>query len=90
MTIQQVGSGDMQIKQILIALDQLANTLAGGYADETISSRCYRNTKLKDSPKNRWVFFYTLINTLFCNKNHCKESYQSEVLRRQYPNDFKE
>lgn len=51
MILAQDGSGDMQIKQVLIALDQLANTLAGGYADETISSRCYRNTKLKDSPK---------------------------------------
>ncbi|OBX02793.1 uvrD/REP helicase [Gallibacterium genomosp. 3] len=80
----------MQIKQILIALDQLANTLVGGYADETISSRCYRNAKLKDSPKKRWVFFYALINTLFCDKNHCKEAYQSEVLRRQYPSDFRE
>lgn len=28
--------------QVLVALDQLVNTLAGGYADETISSRAYR------------------------------------------------
>lgn len=88
MILAQDGSVDMKIKQILIALDQLANTLGGGYADETISSRCYRNTKLKDSPKKRWVFFYALINALFFDKNHCKEAYQSEVLRRQYPSDF--
>ena len=26
------------MKQLLIALDQLANTLVGGYADETLSA----------------------------------------------------
>ena len=30
------------MKQFLIAADQLANTIAGGYADETLSSRCWR------------------------------------------------
>ena len=30
------------MKQFLIALDQLANTLAGGYADETLSARAHR------------------------------------------------
>ncbi|OBX02201.1 hypothetical protein [Gallibacterium genomosp. 1] len=75
---------------VLIAIDQLCNALTGGGADETFSSRCYRNAMLKDSPKKRWVFFYTLINALFFDKQHCKEAYQSEVLRRQYPSDFKE
>lgn len=30
------------LKQVLIALDQLLNTLFKGYADETLSSRAYR------------------------------------------------
>ena len=30
------------MKQFLIALDQLANTLVGGYADETLSARAHR------------------------------------------------
>lgn len=29
-------------KRTLIAVDQLINTLLGGYPDETLSSRCYR------------------------------------------------
>lgn len=31
------------MKQFLIALDQLANTLVGGYADETLSARAHRD-----------------------------------------------
>ena len=30
------------MKQFLIAADQLANTLIGGYADETLSARAHR------------------------------------------------
>ena len=29
-------------KRTLIAVDQLLNTLLGGWPDETLSSRCYR------------------------------------------------
>lgn len=29
-------------KKVLIAFDQLVNALAGGWQDETLSSRCYR------------------------------------------------
>ena len=29
-------------KRTLIAVDQLINTLLGGWPDETLSSRCYR------------------------------------------------
>ena len=73
----------------VIALDQLCNALAGGAADETFSSRCYRGAKLSDKPKKRWRFWYTLVNKLFWwQKDHCKSAYESEVLRRQYPEDF--
>ena len=30
------------IRFVLIAIDQLANAVLGGYADETLSSRIYR------------------------------------------------
>ena len=33
------------IKNILIGLDQLGNTIIGGKPDETMSSRCYRNAQ---------------------------------------------
>lgn len=29
--------------QVLVAIDQLVNTLAGGWADETLSSRAWRH-----------------------------------------------
>ena len=36
--------------QLLIAADQLINALLGGYPDETLSSRIYRNACLKTPP----------------------------------------
>lgn len=67
------------MKQILIAIDQLVNTLAGGYADETISARAHRS---------KWVFVEKFINLLFLDRNHCKDSYVSEIDRMQLPKDY--
>lgn len=67
------------MKQVLIALDQLMNTLLGGMADETISARVYREDR---------VVLMFIINCLFFNKNHCKESYTSERLRSQLPKEY--
>lgn len=72
---------------VLIAIDQLFNALTGGAADETFSSRCYRGAS-KPNPKNRWRFWYCLVNGLFFDKNHCKTAYLSEVKRKQYPPEF--
>jgi hypothetical protein len=67
--------------QILIALDQLINTIFNGWADETISARSYRtNNKLA----------MKLINTLFFwQKEHCKGAYESEILRTQFPVEYR-
>ena len=72
-------------KNILIAVDQLVNTLAGGYPDETFSSRCWRWSKdgKRDWPRK-------LVDGLFCwDKDHCRESYESELLRRQCPPEMR-
>ncbi len=59
---------------ILIAIDQLANTLLFGDPDETISSRL---GKFLDLPTNTWRF---KIANVICrglhalDKNHCKKS----------------
>ena len=66
--------------QFLIAADQLVNTIFGGYADETLSSRCYR--------ENRKVAQF-FINCLFFNFNHCKEAYESEKLKNHFPFDLR-
>lgn len=70
----------MRLAQVLIALDQLANAICGGWADETLSSRAYR-----ESPRVE-----KFINTLFFwDKDHCYESYVSEQLRTQLPPELR-
>lgn len=72
-------------KNILIAVDQLVNALAGGYPDETFSSRCWRWSV---SGKRDWP--RKLVDGLFCwDKNHCRESYENELLRRQCPPEMR-
>ena len=72
--------------QILIAIDQLINTLFGGWADETISARAHRN---------KWRLEWW-IDLLFCkhkdlagNRNHCLASYEHEKLRLDSPEDYR-
>lgn len=76
------------VKNILIGFDQLVNCFCKGCPDETISARMYR---LKDR------YWYTsilrrLIDLLFFifEKNHCKLSYESELLRSQYPKHYQD
>lgn len=68
------------VKHVLIAIDQLLNTITLGWPDETFSSRCWRwSLDGIDWPRK-------LVDTLlFFDKEHCKTSYESEVLRRQCP-----
>lgn len=75
---------------IVIAIDQLFNALLGGAADETLSSRTYRGAMLADKPKKRWRVLYKLINGLFFDSKHCKTAYESELNRKQYPQEFKQ
>ncbi|HDR1886966.1 DNA helicase UvrD [Pasteurella multocida subsp. multocida] len=76
---------------LAVAFDQLFNALLAGAADETLSSRAYRGANLTESPKKKWVVLHKLINGLFFwEKDHCKKSYDSEVLRRQYPKAFQD
>lgn len=75
---------------LLIALDQLANAIFAGAADETISSRCYRGAVLAKQPKLKWRIAYKCVNALFFDSEHCKTAYESEVKRRQYPAEFSE
>ena len=73
------------MKQFLIALDQLANTLAGGYADETLSARAHR---IAEEGGPEWP--QLVINALFFwERQHCLKAYQSEVERRQLPSRYR-
>ncbi|MCW9698214.1 MULTISPECIES: DNA helicase UvrD [Pasteurellaceae] len=70
---------------LLIALDQLANAIFAGAADETISSRCYRGAM---KGKKKWVIAEKIVNALFFDSQHCKTAFESEIKRRQYPAGF--
>lgn len=74
--------------QILIALDQLANTLIpGGWADEALSSRAHR-MRLKGQPVWGWTAGF--INLLFFwQADHCKAAYEAEAGRHQLPPEFR-
>ena len=72
------------MKQVLIAVDQLANTILAGHADETLSARAYRLSRDRGRHWSRRV-----IDALFFwDENHCEESYRSEQLRRHLPFDY--
>jgi hypothetical protein len=64
------------MKNILIALDQLLNTILFGWPDETLSARSYRC----------YPFAAKIIDTvLWFDKKHCERSYISEQMRSQLP-----
>ena len=67
--------------QVLVALDQLANTFLGGYADETLSSRAYRHKKDGSRSWPAWV----IDHLFFWQEDHCKTAYESEINRAQLP-----
>jgi len=67
--------------QLLISFDQCLNCIFGsGYADETLSAYAYR---MQD-----WRM--KLIDTiLWFDKDHCYNSYLSEIYRKQYPQAYR-
>ena len=75
-------------KNILIAIDQLLNTILIGKPDETLSARAYRCSQLSPSPKQRWTLACKLINMLFFDHGHCERAYKNEISRKQYPSFY--
>lgn len=72
-----------RLLQILIAVDQLGNTLLGGWADETISARAWRQRH-----KRRWRALMRVIDAVFGllgPAEHCRLAYESEAWRRHSP-----
>lgn len=79
------GMEGEEMKQFLIAIDQLINTLFFGMADESISARAYRNRN-----KKHWGIAYKIINRLFFwQEDHCRKSYESEMIRKQLPREYR-
>jgi len=77
-------------EQTAIAVDQWINAaFFGGYADETLSARCWR-----ERDKSRfWHYMRICVDGLFrCfgQKNHCYQSYLSECQRKQLPDEYRQ
>ena len=76
----------MRLEQIPIAIDQLINTLFGGWADETISSVAWR----KRHEGKGWAILRRVIDTLFFwQETHCRSAYESERQRRHLPPELR-
>lgn len=73
------------IYQFIIALDQLANTLCGGWADETLSARCWRCRY-----RPFWGLARRVVDCLFFwDKNHCQEAYYNEFVHIHKPQEYR-
>lgn len=71
--------------QVLVALDQLINTLVGGYADETLSSHAYRRKLDGSAPWQAWI----IDRLFFWQREHCRTAYESELARRHLPEEMR-
>lgn len=93
------------LHQVAIAADQQLNTLLGGWADETLSARCYRLAERdrRTGVKTRWTYAEAFVNFLFIPQDwlvkkrgwgtkarHCERAYGSELLRLHYPEEYRE
>ena len=82
----------LYIFHILVALSQLGNALLGGYPDESMSARAWRTSQKRRFPG---VITRPLIDTLFFvitlgrDNAHCLTAYESEHLRRQFPEHYR-
>lgn len=79
-----------RIKHLFIALDQLTwvvATLGNGYPDETISAASYR---MESEGKFAGIILRPIIDFIFrpFEKDHCFNSYLSEVNKKQLPRRY--
>lgn len=72
------------ILNVLIAADQLVNTLIGGYPDETLSAAAWLGER---DGKLGGRIFRPIIDALFLpfERDHCKRAFESEFQFTQRP-----
>ena len=72
------------VLRILIAIDQLVNTLVGGYPDETLSASAYLGER---EGKLFGRIFRPIIDFLFLplERSHCKRAWEAEFNFSQRP-----
>lgn len=72
---------------VFVALDQLANALLLGHADETLSARAWRverDGKVFGKVSRPLIDGVFLLITLGWDRQHCRAAYESEVSRKQF------
>ena len=69
-------------QQAAIAFDQFVNALCGGWADETLSARCWR---LRQAHAGWRCARMVVDGIFFWQKDHCRAAYVSETLRLHSP-----
>ena len=80
-------AGMSYAKAVLIALDQLANALLGGWPDETLCSRAWRWHR---DGVRRWPCrMLDCVARALGDRDHCRESYESERQGRQLPPELR-
>lgn len=73
--------------KLLVACDQLLNALLGGWPDETLSSRCWR---WHVAGVRSWPCrCLDRLAALFGDREHCRQSYESERTGRQMPPELR-
>lgn len=72
------------ILNVLISIDQLVNTLIGGYPDETLSASAWMGER---DGKIGGRIFRPIIDVLFLpfERDHCKRAFESEYNFSQRP-----
>lgn len=74
------------MRQFLIAFDQLVNTVAGGWADETLSARAWRRSSMHLG----WDTLRVAIDLLFFwQEEHCRAAFWAEYNRKQLPKAYR-
>ena len=64
------------IRRILISIDQLLNTVLGGWPDETISSRLGK--KARKGNRYAKVACWLIGKLLFSNTSHCSDAIEED------------
>lgn len=77
------------IKNILISISQLLNSILFGYPDETLAARSYRKAY---EGKLFFVVTCFIIDIIFAiftgSRNHCQQAHEEEVLNKQTSSDY--
>lgn len=77
------------LRRVLIAIDQLVNTLCGGWNDETISAVCYRKSQEKGHYGFKFLKFILDITLSPIDQDHCFQSYLAEMRHEQLPMEYR-